>query len=203
MQAQEEQCGRRPRDCRCWCKGAVSIAGVRVVDWATSRTRRRPPDPARGPDRASSDRRHELAAAIREQQVAAGQGESRIEVQRGLRSLGGRLVSPGGGARRAATGRSLRHKSDRPGTPGWVIASDGKHSCDSAGRRDRFGQELSRRMPAGSGRVQSRHRDHPRSKWRLRDPAARFLSDHPAAVRPSPTHPVPSGNAPPPAVGRT
>ena len=39
---------------------------------------------------------------------------------------------------RVAAGRSLRHESDRPGTPGGVIASDGKHSREGAGRRDRL-----------------------------------------------------------------
>jgi hypothetical protein len=35
---------------------------------------------------------------------------------------------PGGGARSAAAGRSLHHESDRPDTPGGVIAPDGQHS---------------------------------------------------------------------------
>jgi hypothetical protein len=59
-------------------------------------------------------------------------GPRRPRVAAGLR------YRPGGEARRAATGRSLRHKSDHPVTPGWVIASDGEHSCAGVGRRDRF-----------------------------------------------------------------
>ena len=44
---------------------------------------------------------------------------------RSRRVAAGLRYRPGGGARRAAAGRSLRHESDRPGTPGGVIAPDG------------------------------------------------------------------------------
>jgi hypothetical protein len=73
---------------------------------------------------------------------------------------------PGGGARSAAAGRSLGHESDRPGTPGEVIAFDGERSCAGVGRRDRFanaptaapttGAIASTRRPACDARSQSR-----------------------------------------------
>jgi hypothetical protein len=47
-------------------------------------------------------------------------------------------LRPGGGARRTAAGRSLRHESDRPGTPGGVIAIDGTQSRGPRRARDRF-----------------------------------------------------------------
>jgi hypothetical protein len=40
--------------------------------------------------------------------------------------------------RRQAAGRSLLTKSDRPGTPGRVIAFDGKHSCPAGEPCDRL-----------------------------------------------------------------
>jgi hypothetical protein len=46
---------------------------------------------------------------------------------------------PRGGARRGAAGRSLRQKSDRPSTPGGVIAPDGERSCAPVDAGDRFG----------------------------------------------------------------
>ena len=47
------------------------------------------------------------------------------------------VQSPRGRATRVAAGRSLRHESDRPGTPGGVIAPDGERLCEPLSRRDR------------------------------------------------------------------
>ncbi len=64
-------------------------------------------------------------------------------------------IRPGGGARRAAAGRSLRDESDHSGTPVGVIAIDGVHSCSLAGRRDRNATHAIV-SASGSGRSRSR-----------------------------------------------
>ena len=59
----------------------------------------------------------------------------------------------------AAAGRSLRHESDHPGTPGGVIAPDGERPCDPLNRHDRNATRLRslRLAPAGQLRTSRRN----------------------------------------------
>jgi hypothetical protein len=90
-------------------------------------------------------------------------------------------LRPGGRARRTAPGRSLRHESDRPGTPGEVIAFDGRRSRDVAHRDHRFGYPVGARGTTALATLRSRA-DRARSPLRRTIAFVAMRSHRPVAA---------------------
>ena len=106
---------------------------------------------------------------------------------------GGPGIRPGGGARRAAAGRSLRHERDRPAEDDRVIACDGEQSRGHTRWGDRFARRAivrsrrsGRSVRVRCGRLPSSDRPGaPGSRDCIRqgDPAEVAAFDEPAGRR--------------------